>query len=327
MEQPELKISSIYKNTGLFADYFLSEKLPSERVWQSTLANEKTKEVFEQIKSLYEIKKTLLPSFNEAQTENEFIRPALDLLGFSYIVQTPTRALGRSLTPDYALFADENIKDKAYSEVRENNYSSALAIADAKYWERPLDKKLRDSRDTLTNQNPTFQIASYLIATKVKWAILTNGRFWRLYSREYSQTMGEYFEVDLVKILESNNLEDFLYFYLFFRKEAFQVVPAESLLDQMVRESIEYGARLQEDLKKEIFEKIFIYFAKGFTDWRKSNGVTETETPETLKEIFDNTLILLYRLLFILYAESRDLLPVKERSGYYTKSLAKVKKR
>src|SRR5262249_19138487 len=38
--------------------------------------------------------------------------------------------------------------------------------------------------------------------------------------------------------------------------------------------------------------------------------------PQTLKQIYDNALILLYRLLFILYAEARDLLPIHENRTY-----------
>ena len=41
---------------------------------------------------------------------------------------------------------------------------------------------------------------------------------------------------------------------------------------------------------------------------------------EFLQEIYDNTLILLYRLLFILYAEDRDLIPVTT-SGYKASDL------
>jgi hypothetical protein len=324
MEQPELIIPRAYLNTGLFADYYLAEKIPQEKVWRKALADPKTQELFEQLKELYGSKKVMLEGANEAQTEEEFIRPILTYLGFSFIVQTPTKTMGRSQTPDYALFADDEAKQKGFSEVKQNNYSNALAISDAKYWGRPLDKKMRDTRDTLTNQNPTFQISSYLVSTKVRWAILTNGRYWRLYSRDQSQTMGEYFQVDLLNVIESGDLIDFLYFYSFFRKESFQPDPTESLLDQMISASIEYGAELQENLKKKIFEEIFIYLTKGLAEWRKQNGEYE-ETTESLKEIFDNTLILLYRLLFVLYAESRDLLPVKEKDKYYTRSLARIK--
>ena len=39
-------------------------------------------------------------------------------------------------------------------------------------------------------------------------------------------------------------------------------------------------------------------------------------TPETNKLIYDNSLILLYRVLFILYAEARDLLPLQDNTRY-----------
>lgn len=319
-----------YKNTGLFADYFLDSKLPSEKIWKDALSSEQARQVFESLKALYVNKKAIFSNLNEAQTEEEFIRPVLDSLGFQYIVQTPAKSLGKQQTPDYALFATEEIKNLAYSEVTQNNYSNALAIADAKYWDRPLDKLLKESRDTFTNQNPTFQISSYLIATKAKWAILTNGRKWRLYSRDHSQTLGEYYEIDLPQLLESDQIEQFLYFYMFFRKDAYQAIEQESFLDQLIDQSIQYGAKISANLKSLIFEQIFKLLAKGFYEWTTERAPVEQkldskQEKQLMKDIFDNTLILLYRLLFILYAESRDLLPVKETHGYYTKSLSKIK--
>ena len=46
---------------------------------------------------------------------------------------------------------------------------------------------------------------------------------------------------------------------------------------------------------------------------------------EFRRQVFNGTLTLLYRLLFLLYAESRDLLPVKEVRGYWEQSLTKLK--
>lgn len=324
---PRLRTSKLkpYKNTGLFADHFLDEKLPGEKRWLDVLADPKIADIFSDLKTLYEKNEPALPGMNEAQTEADFIRPVLEkILGFAWTPQTTTKGLTGRLVPDYALFADEATKKQNTAAVRDGNYANVLAIADAKFWDRPLDKKIADSRDTLTNQNPSFQISSYLIATKVKWAILTNGRLWRLYSLDHSDTMGEFFQVDIVQLLETGSLNDWLYFYLFFRKDAFVAAPAPSFIEQITKESIDYGAALEDSLKKKIFEDIFVFLAKGFFDWRRKSGLPE-ETPETLKEIFNGTLILLYRLLFILYAESRDLLPVRELHGYHTKSLDKVK--
>ena len=109
-----------------------------------------------------------------------FIKPVLDILGFSNIPQVVTRGKGRAERPDYALFANENERDIAYSF--QNNetafYGRVLVIAEAKYWERPLSKvSANDKRDIFKNENPSFQISSYLTGTGVDWGILTNGRY------------------------------------------------------------------------------------------------------------------------------------------------------
>ncbi|MCL4477069.1 MAG: N-6 DNA methylase [Nitrospirae bacterium] len=70
---------------------------------------------------------------------------------------------------------------------------------------------------------------------------------------------------------------------------------------------------------------MFEGLAAGFIHFRKTElGITQ-ETDESKREIFKGCLTLLYRLLFILYAESRNLLPASE-DGYYKVSLSKVKK-
>lgn len=55
------------------------------------------------------------------------------------------------------------------------------------------------------------------------------------------------------------------------------------------------------------------HLAQGFLDY-PANGLTTEE--EHLRGIYDASLILLYRLLFILYAEARELLPLRENTDY-----------
>ena len=49
--------------------------------------------------------------------------------------------------------------------------------------------------------NPSFQIDNYLRATPPKWAILTNGRLWRLYHEDTSVKMDCYYEVNLPELI------------------------------------------------------------------------------------------------------------------------------
>ena len=56
--------------------------------------------------------------------------------------------------------------------------------------------------------------------------------------------------------------------------------------------------------------------AQGFLDFPGNRFDAATLTDETLTAIYDNSLIVLYRMLFALYAESRDLLPLQSNGAY-----------
>ena len=47
--------------------------------------------------------------------------------------------------------------------------------------------------------------------------------------------------------------------------------------------------------------------AQGFLDYRRNRLEAN---PATLRLIYEQSLVLLYRLLFIFYAESREILPI-----------------
>jgi len=129
-----------FHNVGLFSDHFLSKRLPAESpYWTSEKAAAQT--AFDKILIQHKKFISTYKKPYEAQTEDDFIRPVLGLLGYSYIVQTPLKHKGKFNQPDYSLFADEKTKKAAGSlKVKEQEafYSKALAICDAKYWGRPL---------------------------------------------------------------------------------------------------------------------------------------------------------------------------------------------
>jgi hypothetical protein len=97
-------------------------------------------------------------------------------------------------------------------------------------------------------------------------------------------------------------------------------------LERVLAGSTSYAAELSDSLKSKVFDKIFRHLARGFIHYRKKELGIQSETDESLTDIYNGTLTLLYRLLFILYAEDRDLLPVKE-TAYRHYSLARLKQR
>lgn len=291
-------------NKPLFSQHYLEYRLQQCPEWQIDLT-----ENFAALQSLYTSCQDLLPTLNEAQTEDIFIKPALGLLGFSYIPQVTHRKQGRATRPDYALFTHTNDRDHAYS-LQSNEpafYERVAAIAEAKYWERPLSKvSSNDRRDLYQNENPSFQIASYLLGTGVEWGILTNGREWRLYYRQASSTATEFYAVDLVDLLEIQDLDQFKYFWLFFRAEAWlKDSQGRNFLERVREGSTLYATQVGEELKTLVFEYIFPELAGGFV--AEANRLGKMVTGE---EVYAGTLTFLYKILFLLYAEARNLLPM-----------------
>jgi len=309
LDQP----GSWFLNRGLFSDHFLKARLPQWKEWQTS---DELATFRKQLLFLYDSTKAILPLLNEPQTEKEFVQPVLDLLGYanSYIVQAPTQVGEHTNRPDYALFPDQTTKNKAYEKLKNNDYTLCIGVADAKYWERELDLATSSSRDTFTNQNPSFQIASYLTGTRQTWGILTNGRLWRLYCAKSHLPLGNYYQVDIVQLLEKAPEEELKYFYLFFRKAALIQVDGKSFLDRVLEDSNQYAVELEADIKERAYEVVEV-LCRGFAAGFSHDQLTE----QALKTIYDNSLTLLYRLLFAFYAEARELLPLTTNQSYREK--------
>ncbi|HVB21048.1 MAG TPA: N-6 DNA methylase [Ktedonobacteraceae bacterium] len=305
-------LEASHNNQRLFSDHYLNEILP--RRWNSL--RDEAAQVMAQLRRRYS-KFTPNPS-NEAQTEEDWIKPVLHALGHSFEVQASLKVPDGTQRPDYIFYRDDTalVTNKHKTVEAENLQSLAFAVGDAKSWDRPLDKALKESGrgsgsgDTFNNKNPSFQIFFYMLYSELPWGILTNGRKWRLYHIQTAHKLEVFYEVDLPALIESNNVEAFLYFYAFFRRDAFDAGPFS--LNDILAESTGYAQQLSDSLREQVYDALR-YVAQGFLDYT-DNRLPHTD--ETFKLIYDNSLILLYRILFILYAEARGLLPLQENPSY-----------
>ncbi len=257
------------------------------------------------------------------------LEPVLATLGF---VARPVKASNSSTAePDYRLYpvsAAGHATDKP------------LALCLAYTWRRNLDGKDEQRDNQTPDENPGAVVVTLLDSGEADWAIVTNGKTWRLYSAKAHSRATNYYEIDLEETLAQSpaHLEyAFRYFWLFFRSAAFitaeRIVDGEQrrvcFLDSLVSESERYARELGERLKDRVFFEIFPHFARGFIIYARRTGqlpanldsLESDERNRLLEPFFSGTLTFLYRLLFLLYAESRDLLPVREVRGYHEKSL------
>lgn len=293
-----------FQNRGLFSDYFLRERLRNDRAWQ----DDNPSEAFIFVRDLMQEAQRRWSEKEEAVVRKELYEPVFERLGFKAKVNRP--ATSDHTKPDYLL-----------RDTSGKNVTAAFVYP----WERWLDGP--DFNDPHTpDENPGACVVTALDDGLADWIIVTNGRQWRLYGRKAHARSTNFYEVDLVEALTDPN-EAFRYWWLFFRPEAFS--PAEDdegcWLDNILQGSRDYAKRLGDRLKDRVFFTIFPHMAQGFLEDRKQRlGVKKAPTREELDEVFEATLTLLYRLLFLLFAESRDLLPIRE-APYQAASLKKIK--
>ncbi|MCZ0938949.1 MAG: hypothetical protein OXJ55_09955, partial [Caldilineaceae bacterium] len=287
----------------LFTNYFLEEGILHTTAWQESLSQPTDLDAFRtQALTLLE-KAASFHSINEASTEMELIRPLFKLLGWNHYL--PQQGSDQNI-PDHLLFGDANSKDNAATKPAAARYPDALAVAESKRFGLPLD-----AREGKQAGSPHGQILRYLATAdinsdgRIRWGILTNGRIWRLYDRRALPRASGYYEVDLDAALQaSGDAHALRAFRLLFGRPAFspQHGAQTSFLEDAIAEGRRYEEQVASDLSGTVFDKVYPALVRALAD--KSGA--------ELDDVRQAALIFLYRLLFLLYAEDRDLLPVND---------------
>lgn len=317
---PQFAFAEPVCNRDLFANHFLKERLADLSEWQEP---EGLEEAFDAVNKLYQER---IPAFtdatNESQTEHDFIQPVLDILwgeqepGDCYQVQVSIPNVDAHRQPDYAFFRHAAEREEAQERHGTSEYwDDTACLGDAKRWSASLDKQRG------YDENPSAQIANYLYRSKTRWGILTNGRSWRLYEQDKSRTGGVYYEVDLEAILQNKDREAFKHFYMFFRRESCLPDQAgKSFLDKVFQGSIDYATEVGDSLKESVYDALRLLM-NGFCE-RPANDLDSSDA-DILELVHENALIVLYRLLFVFFAEDRDLLPCDDEhyEGYSLRRL------
>ena len=295
-------------------------------------------------------------TLNEAQTEQLLILPLLAELGWASDTLPQVNLSGRRRedVPDMLLFADAHAHAhaRALAEGKDDRrYRHGLAILEAKRWLRPLDRG--DGSDAHDPGAPSSQMLRYLSRADVmsdravKWGLLTNGGTWRLYWQDARSRAEEFFELDVAALLavpgvptepDGTSAEHGLkLLFLLFNRAAFLRQSwdsaGRSFHAYALNEARAYEEKVSQDLGARVFEDIFPALAQALAAGdlhavKEKAGYGQFTryryTTAYLEEVREATLVLLYRLLFLFYAEDRRLLPVDE-PGYRPYSVRQLR--
>ncbi len=289
----------------LFTHYFLTDGIKETSEWR--IPDPEINAFRDRVRWVYEGFKTHHQP-NEAFTEQDLIRPVLEALGWiDYLPQQGAK--GNEDIPDHLLFSDSQSKEQAAARTNsQDRYVDALLIEESKRFGLPLDS--RDPNDNAKSGSPHAQVLRYLATAdsvsdgRIRWGILTNGGVWRLYDHRARPRATAYFESNLAEILDTGDEDGLRTFYLLFRRNSFisQQGDTASFLETALAEGRRYEERVAQDLSEAVFKKVFPNLVQALAN------ASDRELPK----VREAALTFLYRLLFLLYAEDRGLLPVND---------------
>jgi hypothetical protein len=291
-----------YRNSNLFSGYYLDERVFGLDEWD---CDEAAEQAFEELQALYEAERGTLESYDEDPLRRHWIDEVLSILGYESLPETPILDARGSI--DRALYDSADDRRAAAAMKADGEYAGiygqSLSVLEAKQWDADFTTRFGEQR---SYRDASHQIKYYLEHTpeSVSWGILTNGKKWRLYGTKDYETE-TYYEVDLVDLLETGSVEVFKYFYVFFRPAAFRESGGTTFLDRVWSESETAAQELGEDLQDNVFTALRV-LGEGFVETNTMD--IDPAEEERLGDLKEQSLVLLYRLMFVLYAESRGLI-------------------
>lgn len=138
------------------------------------------------------------------------------------------------------------------------------------------------------------------------WVILTDGMTWRLYTSRVSASTTNYFEINL----ETRQAVVLRYLAAIFGAASYVDKGGKTGIDVIFDDGKNYVQDLEENLAERILKPdgVFVDLVKGMLNHDRRRRYTG----EDLQAAKEMALKIMYRIWFLLYAESRDLLPVKD---------------
>ncbi len=152
----------------------------------------------------------------------------------------------------------------------------------------------------------------------LRWGILTSGSKWRLHYSGAHSVSEQFLELDIAAFIdlsdytdrqhtldERNRLDRLSVFHLIFRRDAF--VPSgtdpRTFHERAIDEGNFHEKPVAGDLSNKLFEEVF-------PDLTRATVGSASEADR--REVRQAAPVTPYRLLFILYAEDGDLLPIRD---------------
>ncbi len=307
------------RSSGLFSDGVLVAHLDQVRVAQGVPGAAVDAQLPE-LMSLWSRAREVGSGWGSAETWRLFVAPVLRLLGWSPepAGSAEPGAQGRG----YLL-----VPDPACSRAGAAQYYASVSgeVPRVLVMPQPWMVPVGCSAPLMLEGCPTTELVGSLGVGGVQWGIVTNGRQWRLYcSSQGDPDIGcaaaEYYDVDLTGILDLvrpdeaprvTQRHELAVWWALFGADAYVATAGRPASTTRLKQaSAAYARRITTRLREQLLSAVLPEIAGGFVTYRRERLGIETESDATLRDIMRASLGLVYRLLFVLHAESKLDLPL-----------------
>ncbi|TXR49472.1 Eco57I restriction-modification methylase domain-containing protein [Phyllobacterium endophyticum] len=178
----------------------------------------------------------------------------------------------------------------------------------------PSDEKLDRRSPTLSvdrSRSPNFALQDYLNEhEQTLWGLVTNGTLIRLVRDNASLTRPAYIEADLAQIFTNEDAASFAVLWLLIHRSRFGVIGAPAT-DCALERWRDAGSREGEVARDRLADQVQIalkVLGSGFLEANPDLAVKLKSGEVNLTDWFNELLRLVYRLIFLMVAEDRNLL-------------------
>ena len=275
---------------------------------------------FERLRERWEEYRTQIigNEYDNATLRKKWILPFLEALGYQ------------------PAFISSNIKSESNTEYQipykgwDSEYAALIHMVNSV---QDFDTKDKHSR-THSNKSPQDCLQQLLNTSHHQWAILINGKKIRLLRDFYHSITKGFLEFDLESIFETANSEQFRVLFRILHSSRIEnqyqgkqnieydeegnsiEVEDNCLLESFHKKSRETGVKIGNKLRDQVIEAIE----------KLGNGFAESLDPDEfqngkVKGFYAEILNIIYRLLFLMFAEQKGWLPVRNSIYARTYSL------
>lgn len=228
------------------------------------------------------------------ETRNNWIVPLLSLLKYELEYQKAGAELNGKI---YAI--SHRLVNRAHTPLHIVGYRDPAGLD-----RKPANATLRMSAHAVVQE--------YLNLHEQLYGLVTNGRVIRLLRDSSRLIKQSYLEFDLDRIFTDGLFADFAVLFRLLHATRLPISndsAAESIIERYHQDSLDSGARIREGLSKAV-EGALLEFGNGFLSHPANSVLRESVTTGSLSPgIFYKSLLrLIYRLLFLMVIEERDLI-------------------